>query len=141
SNIESKVDYLYEGKFPFSEKSKIIEFTDTTFSDGLLKNDGTIDTAQSTYETSDYIEKENWNWMIVSYLTTSSSFSDLCMYDSDKNFISPFKVFIQLRGKTVGLNIPNNVAYLRFSRQKSNPNTVRLYYGNYDSIIDELNNV
>ncbi|MBM6944687.1 hypothetical protein H6B32_05740, partial [Bacteroides gallinaceum] len=35
SNIESKVDYLYEGKFPFSEKSKIIEFTDTTFSDGL----------------------------------------------------------------------------------------------------------
>ncbi|MBM6946235.1 hypothetical protein H6B32_13820, partial [Bacteroides gallinaceum] len=36
---------------------------------------------------------------------------------------------------------PNNVAYLRFSRQKSNPNTVRLYYGNYDSIIDELNNV
>lgn len=130
---------IYSFKFPFSAKDGIKEVT-TNFSDGLLKIDGTVDTNQSTYETSDYVEKGNWNYMINSSITISRYFAQLCLYDSHYKLIQSINIHNQLLGKTIGLNIPSEVFYIKFSRKKDEQNS-HLYYGNFDSIIDEMSNI
>ena len=103
--------------------SEAIGTTDYIFSlgvvDGLLKNDGTIDTTKNTWCTTDYIPISSGNQYVLSRIDfDGNNYSVLrCAYDKNKNFLE--FVSITVSSSEYFWNPSSNVAFVRFSVSKN----------------------
>ena len=103
--------------------SEAIGTTDYIFSlgvvDGLLKNDGTIDTTKNTWCTTDYIPISSDNQYVLSRIDfDGNNYSVLrCVYDENKNFLE--FVSITVSSSEYYWNPSDNVAFVRFSVSKN----------------------
>ena len=102
--------------------SEAIGTTDYIFSlgvtDGLLQNDGTIDTTKNTWCTTDYIPISGGNQYVLSRINFGGNYSVLrCAYDKNKNFL--VFVSISVSSSEYFWNPSDNVAFVRFSVSKN----------------------
>ena len=115
--------------FPSESMTKIA----TTYTPGLLRaTDGSVDSSQSTYSTSDYIELDkmlNYVYRTDSDMYGTTLYAIVCLYDSKKTPIEslPMNLPSIQNAFYIPLYINRNVSYIRVSIRSRNEGTSGLY--------------
>lgn len=121
-------------------KSLVGEYT---FGDNIFENGKIIDNTyisstdgaeikyNSAWNSTDFIDVENYTRVAISYEKTSPITSYSAMYDAEKNYVSGLSVDVDTldleKGKIVILSIPKNVKYIRLSQITGILNTIKVF--------------